>query len=225
MQTAICKTCGKQFRYYTSRSSGQYCSHTCASLSPAFRAADRSAHLGRKHTLDARRKMSVAHKGTKQTPEWVAKRFKAFKKTWDHRGRVTNEYLRFRVDPLYLAWRQRVVERDKFTCQSCGDKRGHNLSAHHIIPMRCLWEEYKIGACDKRALLDLDNGVTLCTKCHKQTKSFLRRAATQPELILLNLLKRQWELKGKHGTFGDFYIKKMGLFIQEVIRKTSVKEE
>lgn len=64
--------------------------------------------------------------------------------------------LKSRKYPAYKEWRIAVYERDKYTCQCCGDNKGHNLQAHHILNH----SEYK----DLR--LDLDNGITLCDTCH-----------------------------------------------------------
>ena len=57
----------------------------------------------------------------------------------------------------YGIWRNKVFHNDKFTCQCCGDKKGGNLTAHHLDS----WDWCK----DKR--LDIDNGITLCKPCHK----------------------------------------------------------
>lgn len=61
----------------------------------------------------------------------------------------------------YKVWILAVYERDKFTCQCCGDDRGGNLAAHHLYS----WDTYK----DLR--LNVDNGITLCQdgsdSCHK----------------------------------------------------------
>jgi 5-methylcytosine-specific restriction endonuclease McrA len=62
-----------------------------------------------------------------------------------------------RGKPHYIAWREDVFRRDKFTCQACGDNTGGNLEAHHPDS----WDEHK----EKR--FDVDNGVTLCEPCHK----------------------------------------------------------
>lgn len=60
----------------------------------------------------------------------------------------------------YRNWRKSVFSRDKYTCQCCDDKssKGHavELHAHHI-------ENWKDNL-DKR--YDIDNGITLCDKCH-----------------------------------------------------------
>ncbi|BDR82560.1 HNH endonuclease [Clostridium tetani] len=57
----------------------------------------------------------------------------------------------------YKEWIRQVYKRDDYTCQCCGDNKGHNLNAHHILN----YSEYK----DLR--LDINNGITLCKKCHK----------------------------------------------------------
>lgn len=55
----------------------------------------------------------------------------------------------------YAIWRKSVFERDNYTCCNCG-KRGDILNAHHLNGYN--WFE------DGR--LDINNGVTLCKKCH-----------------------------------------------------------
>ena len=60
-------------------------------------------------------------------------------------------------DPVYKEWRIRVFKRDGFTGQmpSCGRKK--RLNAHHIRK----WS----SASNLR--YDVDNGITLCSSCHK----------------------------------------------------------
>lgn len=58
----------------------------------------------------------------------------------------------------YYEWRFKVYEKDNFTCQCCGDNKGHNLIAHHILN----YSEYK------ELRTELSNGITLCKKCHKK---------------------------------------------------------
>ena len=60
----------------------------------------------------------------------------------------------------YIDWRKEVFERDHFTCQCC-HKHSTYLNAHHLYN----WKDYP----DFR--YDIDNGVTLCTKCHTQFHS------------------------------------------------------
>lgn len=53
-------------------------------------------------------------------------------------------------------WRKTIYEKDNYTCQQCFVKGG-KLIAHHIHN----WADYP----DQR--FDLDNGITLCYKCHR----------------------------------------------------------
>jgi len=57
-------------------------------------------------------------------------------------------------------WRKAVYERDSYTCRRCAVKGGR-LNAHHL---KC-WSEYP----DER--YNVDNGVTLCSECHKWVHS------------------------------------------------------
>lgn len=71
------------------------------------------------------------------------------------KGGVTSLAELFRKRREYADWRISVYKRDDFTCQSC--KRNNvRLHAHHILS----FSEYP----EKR--LDVDNGITLCEKCH-----------------------------------------------------------
>ena len=63
-----------------------------------------------------------------------------------------------RIIPGYKEWVRDVYERDGYTCQCCGDNRGHNLNAHHLDGYN--W-------C-KEKRLDVSNGVTLCDDCHTE---------------------------------------------------------
>lgn len=62
---------------------------------------------------------------------------------------------RNRTTKQYKDWRKSVFERDNFTCQNCHE-RGVRLNAHHIKP----WAKYP------EYRFELENGLTLCEKCH-----------------------------------------------------------
>jgi len=54
-------------------------------------------------------------------------------------------------------WRNSIHKRDKFTCMVCG-KMGGYLHVHHIYN----YADYK------NLRLDIDNGITMCKKCHRE---------------------------------------------------------
>jgi hypothetical protein len=64
----------------------------------------------------------------------------------------------------YKIWRSAVFQRDNYTCIWCGDNKGHNLEADHIQT----YAKYP------ELRLSIDNGRTLCKKCHK-----LRHSSTE----------------------------------------------
>ncbi len=79
-------------------------------------------------------------------------------------------------------WRLRVFARDHYTCQKCGDAKGGNLTAHHIIRFAVIVKKHLKGldlSIDTLRLEaveilkavpemnDLTNGVTLCKACHR----------------------------------------------------------
>ena len=79
---------------------------------------------------------------------------------WNHE--LTEEdRLHSRKYPEYERWRRAVYERDDYTCQKCKSRRGGDLVAHHINGYH--W--------DKVSRTELDNGVTLCERCHLEFHS------------------------------------------------------
>ncbi len=74
----------------------------------------------------------------------------------------------------YRQWRSDVFTRDDFTCQDCGWDKGHILEAHHIKEFSKIIEENSIKtlkeAINCKELWNINNGITLCEKCHKNIK-------------------------------------------------------
>lgn len=62
-----------------------------------------------------------------------------------------------RNSPSYAYWRKKVFDRDDYTCALCG-QRGGELNAHHIKPYAKYPEDR----------FKLENGITLCKKCHRK---------------------------------------------------------
>lgn len=142
--------------------------------SPESKAKMRLAALGRTLSLEAREKLSKAFKGKPGHPCSAETKLKLsktkkgkrvsirteFKKglvPWNkNKGHLCSEntILRQRLD--YRDWRLSVWERDDFTCNYCG-KRGGKIHAHHLIAF----------AKHQENRFDINNGLTLCLKCHK----------------------------------------------------------
>ena len=74
---------------------------------------------------------------------------------WMWKGGITPERHKIYTSLKYKLWRKSVFERDNYTCQMCSITCTA-LEAHH----KHRFSDYK----DKR--FDIDNGITLCKKCH-----------------------------------------------------------
>lgn len=60
----------------------------------------------------------------------------------------------------YKEWRKKVYVRDSYRCKMPGcNSKTRNIAAHHIYPKKQYPEKQ----------FDLNNGITLCKKCHEKT--------------------------------------------------------
>ena len=88
--------------------------------------------------------------------EYIKKKNNMGKYHWKWKGGITSENHRIRNSKRYKKWVKEVFKRDNWICQKCG-QTGKKLNAHHIKP----FHKYK------ELRFEINNGITLCEKCHK----------------------------------------------------------
>ena len=136
--------------------------------------------IGIKHSNEHREAISSGNKGKTRTKEHRLnyRNSKLGEKNPQHingqYSRKTYKYIRELKE--YTDWREAVFKRDNYTCKKCGVV-GCKLNAHHIIPFTILIEDIKemskeeliMNASKFEKLWNINNGITLCEKCHYKT--------------------------------------------------------
>lgn len=91
------------------------------------------------------------HRG-ENNPKWIK-----------DRSKIKNKKYAIRFSYEMNQWRDEVYKRDNYTCQMCGNRSSEGnhleLNAHHIKR----FSDYP------GLRTDVDNGITLCERCHKKT--------------------------------------------------------
>jgi 5-methylcytosine-specific restriction endonuclease McrA len=147
-------------------------------------------HIGRRHTEATKIKMRNRMKGNKyllgyKHTEETKKKMHGKRNSYvRHKIHLLTEKSRteinkrVRCSDIYKQWRQAIFIRDNFTCQDCRQVGGY-FEAHHKKALSILIKEAKkylplldlYEACLMYIpLWDLNNGITLCKKCHNKTK-------------------------------------------------------
>lgn len=163
-----CKNCGikkelKEFVKSEIYKGKQYYRHKCKEcLNKSLRTGKpnkgrfkkgETPWLGKKHSKETKKKISLAQIGKKQSIELIEKRISKIR---GQRRKQTRHSSR-----KYWEWRDAVKEKDGWKCQHCGMTEKNKLHAHHVIP----WKENK----NKR--FDIENGLTLCKNCHAKEET------------------------------------------------------
>ena len=122
---------------------------------------------GRIFTEEHKKKLSDKRRGIKLSVEQrkkISMSMKAFVASGRHhlwKGGICPVNMAIRKGLEYKLWRESVFKRDNWTCVWCGRTKCQ-LNADHIKPF-ALFPELRLA---------LDNGRTLCEKCHKTTDSY-----------------------------------------------------
>ena len=134
----------------------RFCSRLCCSKFTYRISVTRGWTMkGRRHSNETRKKISDSLIG--KTGK-LARRWK---------GGISRTYRTGYYTPRYKQWRTNVFERDKYTCQNCGNIGNKTyLTAHHIKSFTHYPE----------LRFELSNGVTLCEICHSKTDNYKGRA-------------------------------------------------
>ena len=115
-------------------------------------------------------KLSIGHKEKIRQGE-----IRAYKNGTRKRGTKTEFQRRVKNLVEYKIWRKEVFERDSYICRDC-NKQGGILHPHHIKRMSDIIRENKITtlaeAISCKELWDIQNGLTLCKKCHYKTDNY-----------------------------------------------------
>lgn len=134
---------------------------------------------GRKRVFSEewRKNMSEGYKGKmawnkgRKSPEFSGENNPQWK------GGITPLAAKIRTSPQNKVWRELVLKRDDYTCQSCGI-RGGNKHVDHIVSFADILQRNKVTtyeqAMECAELWDPDNGRTLCVPCHAKTETFPR---------------------------------------------------
>lgn len=172
--TYKCEICGKEKMMSKSnynKSKHHYCSYRCSRIgfSKNYRGEDSpnyegitqicmqcgNEYLSKKSTI-GRNKMNFCSRECKN--KWQSENIRGLSHPNYKPEMSKKERIERREYTEYWDWRKTVYERDNFTCQCCGDNKGHNLRAHHYMN----YSKYK------ELRTDIDNGITLCDKCHRK---------------------------------------------------------
>lgn len=167
-----CKTCGTQFKTFTHRlkiGRGKFCSKRCYV----------SSMIGAKQSEKTKRKRSVSLTGRKQSlQERLNKSIARKNHDWGVLKTPEKELIRKSIE--VRLWREAVFARDSWTCQKCKN-RGGNINSHHI-------ENFSENPQLRTAI---DNGVTLCQKCHIEFHKIFGKKTNKNDYITYKNMKRK----------------------------------
>jgi hypothetical protein len=162
--TAICDVCGheKTMKYKTYlicyNKFGYYCCDSCSNVKYKQRCQERYGVDNSFQLYTVKEKSAetnISKYGVQyitQNEEWKLEYVYGDKNNFWIDGR--NKYTLDRSTSELKTWRKKIYAKDNNTCQYCGGN--HRINAHHIYTYH---DNKDIG-------FEIDNGITLCKKCH-----------------------------------------------------------
>lgn len=153
----------------------------------------RMAMLGKKLSHETIEKLKKSHTGIKYInrkspkPFSIEHRIKIGKYSTGElnhnwKGGITPLRKQIRENFRYRQWRSDVFQRDNYTCILCNQKGGI-LNADHIKPFSLIITENGIKSIEDaiicEELWNINNGRTLCVKCHRATETYGNRNKKQ----------------------------------------------
>jgi hypothetical protein len=158
-----CDKCGKEkyIKYYIINKINNYFCRKCSMNTNEYKEKISKSRLGKKHTKEAIHKMNKNH--------WCKGKYGKDNFHYNHNLSDIDRYTMSNRNyyPGYYQWQQSVLKYDNYTCQKCGSK--NHLCTHHINN----WSTFK----EQR--IDINNGITLCNKCHKLIHNIYGRKTTK----------------------------------------------
>lgn len=143
-----CEVCKKTFKG-DKYNSNKYCSRECYNIAHQIKNKERTCpKCGKKF---------IAKASDDKYCSWECyntdRHMPKGEDHWNWQGGISKQNDK-RDSNDYKQWRLNVYKRDNYKCTKCGSKE--KLNAHHILS----WSSHP----DKR--YNVDNGITLCEKCH-----------------------------------------------------------
>lgn len=157
----------------------------------------KNIQLGRKISEETKIKMSNSHKkrykkfGYINSPSARIKisLSKKGEKSFFWKGGVAELTDKIRHLVQNKEWREAVFKRDNYLCKKCNDKKSGPLRAHHIKEFSEIIKDNGIKTIDEAILCeelwDINNGITLCKKCHDNIRQHEKEHAN----IFINILQ------------------------------------
>lgn len=136
-----------------------------------------------KHSINTKNNISISSLGRKAWNKNIPCKKETKEKLRQYRGSLASNWRggkRSIYESLYSCfkyrqWRSDIFTRDNFVCQKCNQKGG-KLEAHHIKQASLIIKEYNIKTIEEmiecEELWNINNGITLCKKCHSKKKKW-----------------------------------------------------